>query len=391
MKNTTQDIIQLHERLAQERSFEKRYPEYNLRDWKTHVLYLSPCLNGTGYYRVIAPALELNRTKTHAAIISSLHKWDFTKNFEEYDNPVDERLIAWAHYVVLPTILTDISYILRSFLTRNPKLQFVMDMDCNFHALPKGHPQHAKISPQARGQFLANLARMDVISGASEDLLDYYNALLQKYHPESTVILEYIPNLLSIGSSAKTPSDKTQEKVRIGIPCNATSAKDILSIADVLTEIQTAYPDKIEWVFFGWDGKLPGGGEPLKSLQPAIIPAVSFLDYFDTLQGLNLDIALLPLRNIPFNTHGKSYIRYLELSACQVPVIASNLSPYNQVIGHKENGLLASTKDEWAAALHALLDDAQLRKLIARNAQRYVDTHFRLYEDTRWIYTDMFV
>ena len=128
------EVKALYELLHCKKSFIEKYP-MDPRDGKLHVLYVSPLLNGTGYYRMLAPMMELNKTKTHAALASSLHKWNFTKEFNDYDNPVDRRLIEWADFVVFPTILSDATYIVHSFKKIKPELQLVMDLDC-YYLLP---------------------------------------------------------------------------------------------------------------------------------------------------------------------------------------------------------------------------------------------------------------
>src|SRR5690606_15380363 len=136
MKN----IMELYHQLNEQKSFEQRYPNYNPKDEKIHILFVAPFLNASGYYRMIAPALEINRTNTHVAILSSINKWDFNNRFDDYDTPVDVRLLKWAYYVVLPAMTTNANYIIESFSQQNNKLQFVMDLDSNLHALPKEHP-----------------------------------------------------------------------------------------------------------------------------------------------------------------------------------------------------------------------------------------------------------
>ena len=43
-------IKDLYALLNEEKDFEKRYPQFNPDDGKIHMLYLSACLNGTGYF-----------------------------------------------------------------------------------------------------------------------------------------------------------------------------------------------------------------------------------------------------------------------------------------------------------------------------------------------------
>src|SRR5579885_787089 len=107
-------LKELYGRLNTAKNFKEKYPQYNMDDNKIHVLFLSPCLNEAGYYRMILPALELNKTDTHSAIIGHIHKWDFNKLFDDYDTPIDFRLVEWADYVVLPVMFTDAAYIIKS-------------------------------------------------------------------------------------------------------------------------------------------------------------------------------------------------------------------------------------------------------------------------------------
>ena len=387
------NVKKLYHQLTEQKEFEKRYPAYQKEDGKIHILFISPCLNGTGYYRMITPALELNRTRSHSAIISGIHKWNFNKEFDDYDSPIDEKLIAWAHYVVLPAMLTDATYILKALKAKNKELQFVMDVDCNLHALPKEHLDYSKISMERKRQLLANIANMDILTGASEGLLDYYDGLLEKYYPNSDVFMEYLPNLISqFGYQEVKPLNKNEsDKVRIGIIGTGATAYDTLSIIDVLKEIKKKHENKVELILFGWNGKLPGGKLPLKDISFRYVKSVSFVDYFDKLNELELDIALLPSQKIPFNTHGKSFIKYLELAVFAVPVVASDLPPFNEAIEHEETGFLVKTPEEWITVIDRLIESPELRQLIGKNALKQAWRNFSFTNRTIQIYQEVFV
>ena len=366
MKN----VKELYELLNGKHDFGAKYPFYREKDGKIHILYISPCINGTGYYRMIAPMLELNKTATHAALISIIHKWSFAKQFDDYDNPIDKRLIEWADYVVLPAMFSDASYIIESLNKINDDLQFVMDIDCNYHCYPKEHPNHTKITKEQLKTLLHNMAQVDILTGASVELLLEYEKLITKHHLSSTVYMEYQPNLISdvgireISGIKKNESDK----IRIGIIGNLSGYYDMLSIKEILIAIQKKYKEKIDLIFFGWDGKLPGGKEPLKELEYGFEKSVSFLGYYDKLNDLALDIVLLPLTTIPFNTAGKSVVKYLEASTFAIPVVASAISPYKEVIEDKETGLLATTPEEWSAKIEQLIEDTTYRHDLGKAA-----------------------
>ncbi|MBL4575807.1 MAG: glycosyltransferase family 4 protein [Opitutaceae bacterium] len=386
------NVKEVYQQLTEQTEFDKRYPAFKKDDGKIHILFISPCLNGTGYYRMIVPALELNRTRTHSAIISSIHKWNFNKQFGDYDNSVDEKLISWADYVVLPVMFSDVTYILKALKAKNNRLQFVMDLDNNINAIPKEHLDYTKITKEAKAHLLSNIAKMDILTGASEGILEYYDRLIERYHPNSEVEMEFIPNLVSrFGYQEAEPLSKNKtDIVRIGIIGTGATAYDTLSIIDVLKELKEKHEDKIELIFFGWNGKLPNREEPLKDIPFTYVKSVSFLDYFDQLNKLELDIALLPSKKIPFNTHGKSFIKALEFAVFAIPVVATDLAPYNEVIENKETGFLVKEQKQWIAVLDQLIEDKKLRDRIGKSALKEAWRSFSFTGQTMQIYQEVF-
>ncbi|MEO9870391.1 MAG: glycosyltransferase [Ekhidna sp.] len=391
------EIIELYRLLQDEKDFQKKYPQFNPRDGKIHILFLSACLNGTGYYRSITPSMELNRSQTHASIITSIHKWNFNKQSLEYDNALDSsestKLIQWADYVILPTVLTDTTYIAKALQALNPDVQLVMDIDVNIHATPKEHPQYDKITKQQQDQLLKNISEMNLLIGASEGLLDYYDELLEKQYPNSSTFLEYIPNLISAyGYAEVKPLKKNaSDRIRIGIIGNASSAMDTLNISDVLKTIQDKYKEKIELILLGWNGISPKGELALQGIQFTYVKSVGFLDYFDALNELALDIALVPLADIPYNTKGKSFVKYLELSVFRIPTVASDLAPLNEVIDSNENGCLASSHEDWVSSIERLISDSSLRERMGSSALKAVWRNYSFTSHTLQIFQEIFI
>ena len=386
-------VKELYELLNGDYEFGEKYPFYRENDGKIHVLYIAPCINGTGCYRMVFPMLELNKTTSHAALISTLHKWSFSKQFDDYDNPIDKRLIEWADYVVLPALFSDATYIIESLLKINDDLQFVMDIDCNYHRYPKEHPNYRKVSKEQLQTLLNNIAQVDILTGASVELLAEYEQRIARHDPSSNVCMEYLPNLISDFGVQEISGIKKiyTNKVRIGVMGNLSGYYDMLSIRDVLLTIQQKYGDQIEIIFFGWDGKLPGNREPLKELNFITEKSVSFLDYYHKLNELVLDVVLLPLTDIPFNTRGKSPVKYLELSAFAIPVIASKVVPYAGFITDKETGLLASTPEEWLTKIEQLIGDKTYRYQLGKEAFKNLWQHHSYTARNIKILQDIFI
>ncbi|NGO90168.1 glycosyltransferase family protein [Vreelandella stevensii] len=79
-------------------------------------------------------------------------------------------------------------------------------------------------------------------------------------------------------------------------------------------------------------------------------------------------IGLAPLWPTPFN-RGKSFIKFLDITAMGGVGIYSHRAPYNDVVRHGSNGLLVGdAPEEWQAALHYLIHHPQEAAAMARQA-----------------------
>jgi glycosyltransferase involved in cell wall biosynthesis len=374
-------VVELYERLNPEldqesgedetdASFEGMYSNLEFDDGKIHVLFISPVLNGTGYYRMILPYFELNKTQTHSAVISNLHKWNFTLPFEDYEHAHDPRLWEWADYVVFPAIFKPLNHAINSALALNPDIQFVMDIDTYYHALSEGHPQFKRFGKQEGDQLLMNLSLMDVVTGPSPELLECYLTALDVKGMQTEVQMIDYPNLLSEIGYEDIPAIKqnSSDVTRIGLIGNTTTWEDMISIASALKNIKLEFGAKIELIFFGWDGKTGAASKVFDNLDFTYSKSVAFTKYHSRLNALRLDIALLPMLDKPFNTVGKSCVKYLEASSFQIACVASVNSPYGEIIQDGLDGLLASTADEWYDQIKLLIEDKEGRLGIGMRA-----------------------
>jgi hypothetical protein len=155
-------IKELQLRLNPKNSFNERYDI--AQDDKIHLLYVSPMLNATGYYRMITPAIEINKTDTHKAIITSIEVNDFSRKLSDFVNQLDERLIAWADYIIFPSLFSDVSYLMQAIKTLNPTVQLVMDVDRNYFAVPISIPLSRKLTQEKLKCFENNLGLMDLVT-----------------------------------------------------------------------------------------------------------------------------------------------------------------------------------------------------------------------------------
>jgi len=185
-------VQQLYNRLKN-KSFEDRYPDYNLNDGKVHIYYISPYLNGTGLYRAILPTLELNKTQTHHAIINRIEDWDTQGQFTEKQITINDKLIGWAHYIVFPATFTDITPNFRHIRMINPNIKIVVDIDDNYHSIPDMHPHHHAFTKGMKSSLLQNIESSDIFTATNATIINSYMDMMNNFSGEPAEI----PNLMS--------------------------------------------------------------------------------------------------------------------------------------------------------------------------------------------------
>lgn len=358
-------IKELQQRLKPNNSFQARY---NIEpDDKVHLLYVSPTLNATGYYRMIAPALEINKSQSHKAIITSIEKNDFTRKLSDFVNQLDERLITWADYIIFPALFSDVGYLLQAIKTLNPQVQLVMDVDRNYFALPVSIPLSQKLTQEKLNSFETNLGLMDLVTVANVSFQKFLQRLIADRLPETNVLVQYLPSLVSKFGYEEMPPLKrnTSEKLRIGFI--KPTEEDLLSLKEVLFKMRATFKDDIQFVCLGKPHSSKEGDLLLKEVDCEIHNSVSFTDYFEKLNSLTLDIVLLPAKEGLYNRH-QNIQSFLELSAFGIPVIASIHHLTSKLISDGENGFIAGEVPDWVELIKSLIKNESDIKRVAKNA-----------------------
>jgi len=87
------------------------------------------------------------------------------------------------------------------------------------------------------------------------------------------------------------------------------------------------------------------------------------------------DIGIMPLPDSPWE-RGKCGLKALQYMALSIPAVASPVGVNREIIKHGENGLLASTEDEWEQSLARLLSDVSLRRELGRAGRATVEQEY---------------
>ncbi|MCS6785948.1 MAG: O-antigen biosynthesis protein, partial [Thiobacillaceae bacterium] len=116
----------------------------------------------------------------------------------------------------------------------------------------------------------------------------------------------------------KLPRPKRREgKPRVGWAGAGQHHGDLA----ILTEVIKATAKEVDWVFLGMC---------LDEARPYVKefhPGVPIEQYPAKLASLDLDLAVAPLEDVPFN-HAKSHLRLLEYGILGYPVVCTDLTPY---------------------------------------------------------------
>lgn len=89
-----------------------------------------------------------------------------------------------------------------------------------------------------------------------------------------------------------------------------------------------------------------------------------------------IDINIAPLeQDNPF-CEGKSELKYFETALLKIPTVATPVDAYKWAIRSGENGLLASTEEEWYTHLKSLIENPVLRRTLGEKAfEKVMETY----------------
>ena len=263
-------------------------------------------------------------------------------------------------------------------LVRKEGKPVVFDLDDPLFYLPENHPdrQTAKFAPSLLPMFQA-LMEADLVSVSTPKLRD----VLAKYN-ENVVIL---PNYFDDNLWRLTPpvlKDSSNGMLTIGYMGTSTHKPDLGYITPVLLDLIKRYPQKL--VFHFWGVQPPAQLESLPQVKWT--PWYSFLykAFAELFQTQSADIFIAPLVDNLFN-RCKSPLKFFEYTALGAPGVFSRLDPYEDVVTHGHDGLLASSLDEWTDCLIQLIENDELRFQLATNAQATIRKNWLLSQNAfRW-------
>ena len=222
---------------------------------------------------------------------------------------------------------------------------------------------------------------------AISDLVTVSTETLKQEYIESNGNVVVLPNCVDPMDWGK-PKRNKGDKVRIGLVGSVASNKDYEQIIPLLDRLKDR--DDVQLVLFALPEKKKGTEWVVEMYKPEFEfwnkykpewhHFCQIKDYMDTVNGLELDIMLIPRHDNYFN-RAKSNLKFLEASMCEIPVIAQAFStgdsPY-QGTEDAKHMVLCETSEDWIRETERLIMDREGRETMAKGAREYVINNYNI-------------
>ena len=326
-----------------------------LADWqilprKLPRILARPIMNGEGYYRIASPLSALqNKGLVQEGI------WNQRNG--EHSFTTTEIIRLAPDTLIVQNYMTDERIRSLAQLRAVPNRPFmVFAIDDLLDGLADSNPMKISIPPNPKARLKFALAHCDRLVVSTDYLAETYRHLISD--------IKVIPNRLEQSVWLPLRSNKrTASKPRIGWAGGTTHQDDLLLLREVIEQTR----DEAEWVFMGM---CPDEIRPLIS---EFHEPVSMAEYPTYLASLNLDIAVAPLADIPFN-HAESNLRLLEYGILGIPVVCTDIEPYR----HSPACCVANTTKSWVTALRERIHDPEAREQEGIMMRRWVQQDYLL-------------
>jgi glycosyltransferase involved in cell wall biosynthesis len=216
----------------------------------------------------------------------------------------------------------------------------VYSMDDLLTDMAESNPFRKNVPANSRARLKYAFERCDRLVVSTEFLADAYR------HMISDIVV--VPNRLEQDIWLPLHNQRRAgPRPRIGWAGGTTHHGDLVLLKEIIEQTR----HEADWVFFGM---CP---DEIRPLIAEFHPFSEFSEYPARLAGLNLDIGVAPLAQIPFN-QGKSNLRLLEYGVLGIPVVCTDIDPYRGSPAR----CVANTVSAWVQALRERIHDADARE-----------------------------
>lgn len=206
-----------------------------------------------------------------------------------------------------------------------------------------------------------SLAEADMVTVTTETLANF----ARKFNKNVKVL----PNCIDFTKWWKLPL-KTNKQLRVGWSGGISHYEDWYTIKKPLNKLLREFKFKLIIAGDYFKGIID---EDLRYLVEHY-DWVDFSGHSYRMMCTNLDLAIIPLADTPFNKY-KSSVKWYEMSAMGVPSVVASVEPYTEVTANRDVVLGYIDSQSFEKSLRIALQGSYLRKKIGKNAYNWVYEH----------------
>jgi len=364
-----------------------------------------------GLYKNLIPATAINmHVPNMRAFIANMQEVDASKNPSDAVFPsyrISDEMVALSDYLVLPFLQEDITQMVKSYREINPNIKIAYQVDSNIFASAQSIPDTMSIKKLLKAKsgkelLLNNCDVCDMIFFSNDVVRNSYQKYLSekgvntnkkaitfycrpfeyilgnqwKYFQQASVVADFIlPEEQKFAQ--KFPKEETQ--LRFGIFLSPDNAYILEEFLPVIQSIYKKFGNRVQYVVVGLNeieersaiesiiSDKTTETSTAKFLKEKIHPnlpkdivcfhqRVPFHEYHALPYILNIDAVIMFAKDTIFNVGNINYIKYIEMAYMHLPVIASDVYPYNRFITSGDNGILIANDPQfWVQEVESLI------------------------------------
>lgn len=384
---------------------------------KINILVVPPDTNAVGHFRYIEPHLELQKKYSE----------EFYVDIDVNPNWVDERFISRFNIIILNHIALEATE--EDIIEKYQKMgiKIIADID-DYWLLSNGHILYGVYRDKGYSQKITNLIKkVDYVTTTTSFLADE----IKKYNTNVFIF----PNAIDPTMKRNELNPVSSERVRIGYMGGSTHYRDLSGIKSFFSTLVDKYSNKTQQVLCGFNlnaivTDMDEYGRPFKRKEK---PHESIWvecekiftsnyrglpnDYKKHLLKYNkddyngdvdnyhyrrinnkpfsaymsnysyFDIAIAPLENIKFNNM-KSQLKVIEAGFAKLPIMCSDIKPYQIDIKNGINGILVNDRSNkgWSYHIKSLIESENYRKDMGEKLYETVKDEYDLRNVTKGRY-----
>ncbi|MEK7989557.1 MAG: glycosyltransferase, partial [Thiotrichaceae bacterium] len=260
---------------------------------------------------------------------------------------------------------------------RKQNIKLIYETDDDLYNIFKKRDMHGNYAKDA-------VEALEIVTRDADLVVTSSPKLQQQIHDMNQNVL-CVPNSLDEqiwlaqdnGQFVQPRPQSPDGKIHILYMGTKTHTEDLMLVKAAYHKIKAEYGEKVSLDVIGG---VPDGMQIFADNLISEATDGNLDDYASFIQWMRdnnrWQFGIIPLKNTSFNEK-KTYIKFLDYAALGIPAICSDIDPYNEIVQHQQNGLIAKNDTEsWYQAMKQMIEQTDLREKLAASAfQTLVGKH----------------